>query len=114
MAKQLDYDGQGSGATNAISPTFYPKASFFLMAIGDLKANITFTVQWLPTNLPDNTSNWPNASGTQVTLSGTTKVATINGAAGFMYRVQRSGTGDQNEDVNFYWGEVTTIDVFKA
>ena len=109
MATLLDYDGQGTGTTNDTSNAFFVKSSFFLMAVGDLKTNVTFTVEWLPDNEPDNSTEWQEANGTTVALSGTTKVAAVNFAKGFKFRVKRTGTGNQNEAIKFYWGHTTNL-----
>ena len=109
MANLLNYDGQGTGTTNDTSTPFHPVSSFFLMAVGDLKTNITFTVQWLPEEEPVSSTDWQQANGTTVALTGTTKVAAVNYGKGFQYRIQRTGTGNQNEAVKFYWGHVTSV-----
>ena len=109
MAYVLDYDGQGTGTTNDTSASFSAQSSFFLMAVGTLQSNVTFTVEWLPDNEADNSTDWQEANGTSVALSGTTKVAAINYAKGFKFRIKRSGTGNQNTEVKFYWGHTTTI-----
>ena len=108
MARVLEYDGQGSGTTNDTSESFEPKSSFMLMAVGTVAANVTFTVEWLPNDLPDNTATWYEADGTP-TINASDRLAKVNYAKGFKYRIKRTGTGNQNSAVNFYWGNVTTI-----
>lgn len=108
MAKRLNYDGQGSGTTNDTSEKFEPKASFMLMAVGAVQANVTFTVEWLPDNLPENTATWYEADGTAA-INASTRLAKVNYAKGFQYRIKRTGTGNQNSSIEFYWGNVTTV-----
>ena len=114
MANVLTYTGQGTGAgDNDISESLKDAtASFFMVPIGDIKTNVEFVIEWLPGDEPDNSTAWQTASGTNTTLNATNRAAAVNFAKGFKYRVRRTGTGNQNEDIKFYWGHVTTTNYF--
>ena len=109
MANALDFTGVGTGTTNDTSPVFEPKTTFMLLVTGTIASNIEFTIEYLPNDLPDTTSTWYTADGT-VTLNSTSHTATVNFPKGFQCRVKRSGTGNQTDELGFYWGHVSTID----
>ena len=109
LDKTATYDGQGTGTNNDTSETFYPQTSFMVLVTGTVVANVTYTVEWLPDNLPENTSTWYAADGEE-TINSSDNLAKVNFAKGFMYRIKREGTGNQNSALAFYWGNATNAD----
>ena len=102
QANQIVVPNQ-STTTKSNSEPFRPKSPFLIQAVGTLAAR--FTIQ----QSPEQADSWETASGTTVVLMGTTKIASVNYAYGFKYRIQKDDTA-QADEVLFYQGNVTTRD----
>ena len=109
MAKQLEWKGRGSGSTTNTSESFRPKSNFIITMRGTPAANTTYTVQMTP----DNATAWRDASGTGNPITAS-NFGQFNCPYGYVFRVQRTGTGDQTTDLFFEYGELTTLPFLNA
>ena len=109
MAKRLEWKGRGAGGTTNVSETFRPKSNFMMSLSGTPAANTTYTIQMSP----DDRVDWRTASGTGNPITASA-YAEINCPYGFYFRVQRTGTGDQTTDLEFEYGELTSLPFLNA
>lgn len=100
QAIEIEVPEQNEAAVKNSEP-FRPKAPFIIQAVGSLAAE--FTIQ----QSPEQVDAWETATGSNMVLMGTTKIANGNYAYGFRYRIQKNDTA-QAAEIKFYMGSVTT------
>ena len=100
-ATLLDFDGR-----TANSESFNAKSNFFVQIVGTIASGVTFEVEQLP---QQESTDWVTALGENFTDP---KIAAINYAFGFKYRIKMTGT--QTDALKFYIGNTTTLPYLNA
>ena len=106
QANQIVVPNQNT-TTESNSEPFRPKSAFMVQAVGTLVAQ--FTIQ----QSPEQVDAWETATGSTTVLMSNTKIASINYAYGFKYRIQKNDTA-QADEINFYVGNVTTRSYYRG
>ena len=91
------------GGLSANSESFTAKSNFFVQIVGSIAANVSFTVEQLP---QQESTDWTEALGENFTNA---KIAAINYAFGFKYRIKKSTSGTQTNSLKFYIGNTTSL-----
>ena len=92
--------------TGTASEKFNPTSAFMVSVHGTTSKN--YTVKTLPEQEADN-SDWLDAEvmSTTGTLSTANPLILVNAAVGYKYRIEPA-SGNVDDNLNFYYGTVTT------